>query len=123
MPKYRVTITETITNCSTLVMEAKDPEFLSRRIEDDGEYDPDQLEPQTVEVSAFVHGEAESAPEGPFGAARRLIDYLWDEEQKHFEAASADEREGHIFQDLMQFSRWLQEGAHLKEGEPASDIP
>ena len=52
MPRYRVTITEVITNWKRVEMEAENPEALVRRIEELGDYDPDELDPQTVEVTA-----------------------------------------------------------------------
>ena len=52
MPRYHVTITEVITNWTRLEMEAESPEMLVERIEERGDYDPDALDPQTVEVTA-----------------------------------------------------------------------
>jgi hypothetical protein len=52
MPRYRVTITEVITNWKRVEMEAESPEALVERIQDLGDYDPDELDPQTVEVMA-----------------------------------------------------------------------
>ena len=52
MPRYFVTITEVITSWKRIEMEANSPEALEDRILEDGDYDPDALEPQTVEVFA-----------------------------------------------------------------------
>ena len=52
MPRYHVTITEVITNWKRLEMEAESPVALVKRIEERGDYDPDALDPQTVEVTA-----------------------------------------------------------------------
>ena len=52
MPRYRVTITEVITNWKRVEMEAESPEALDHRIEELGDYNPDELDPQTVEVTA-----------------------------------------------------------------------
>jgi hypothetical protein len=52
MPRYRVTITEVITNWKRVEMEAGSPEELAKRIEELGDYDTDELDPQTVEVTA-----------------------------------------------------------------------
>lgn len=52
MARYYVTITEVITNWNRIEMEAESPEALEHRIVEEGDYDPDSLQPQTVEVLA-----------------------------------------------------------------------
>ena len=52
MPRYHVTVTEVIINWKRLEMEAESPVALVKRIEERGDYDPDALDPQTVEVTA-----------------------------------------------------------------------
>lgn len=52
MPRYRVTITEVITNWKRIEMEAESPEALVEHVEELGDYDPDELDPQTVDVTA-----------------------------------------------------------------------
>ena len=52
MPRYHVTVTEVIINWKRLEMEAESPVALVKRIEERGDYDPDTLDPQTVEVTA-----------------------------------------------------------------------
>lgn len=53
MPRYRVTIIEVITNWKRIEMDAESPEALVERIEEFGDYDPDELDPRTVEVAAL----------------------------------------------------------------------
>lgn len=48
--KFLVTITEVITNSATVEIEGRSEEDVRHRIEEQGEYEPDSLEPQTVEV-------------------------------------------------------------------------
>lgn len=52
MPRYRVTIIEVITNWKRVERDAESAEALVERIEELGDYDPDELDPQTVEVTA-----------------------------------------------------------------------
>jgi hypothetical protein len=52
VPRYFVTITEVITNWKRIEMEAESPEALVERIIERGDYDPEALDPQTVEVTA-----------------------------------------------------------------------
>ena len=52
MPRYHVTITEVSTNWKRIQMEAESPEELERRIIELGDYDPEELETQTLEVMA-----------------------------------------------------------------------
>lgn len=50
--RYHVTVTEVITNWKRVEMAADSPEAVVRRIVEHGDYDPDDLDPQTVEVTA-----------------------------------------------------------------------
>jgi hypothetical protein len=52
MPRFYVTITEVFTNWKRLEMDAESPEELQRRIVDCGDYDPEAIEPRTLEVTA-----------------------------------------------------------------------
>ena len=51
MPNFYVTITEVFTSRKRIAMEAESPEDLQRRIVDCGDYDPETIEPQTLEVT------------------------------------------------------------------------
>ncbi len=41
------------------------------------------------------------------GSLKRLLDYGWDSESKHFEVCDQDERDNHIFLDMQRVARWL----------------
>lgn len=40
-------------------------------------------------------------------AVTAIVDYLYDDERAHFLGSPSDEREGHIFVDLLVVSAWL----------------
>ncbi len=45
----------------------------------------------------------------------RLLDYIADDEQKHFEASSREEREDHIYLDIQILQDYL-----TQQGDPSS---
>jgi len=46
----------------------------------------------------------------------RLLDYVTEDEQKHFEACSPEERDAHIYRDIL----ILQDYLNQQQGDPSS---
>lgn len=44
-------------------------------------------------------------------AIERILDYLWDDEEAHYRDHNQVERDGHIFESLVEVRRWLDEEA------------
>jgi len=40
---------------------------------------------------------------------RNVLDYLQDNEQKHYDECSSKERKNHIFNDIIKVRKWLDE--------------
>jgi hypothetical protein len=63
-----------------------------------------------VRISEF-HFEEEALTTTPVAdirqALRRLLDYLYEDELRHYEACDATEREGHIIKELHRIAAWL----------------
>jgi len=50
----------------------------------------------------------------------KIIDYLWQDEQRHFNESTPEEQKEHIFQSLQTAKRWLDHhstGLHRSKGE------
>lgn len=48
----------------------------------------------------------------------QIIEYLWNDEQSHFEQCEDDERRSHIFHSLLKLRKWLGNSGK-KQGEPS----
>ena len=48
-------------------------------------------------------------PEHTRNALLKVLEYLWNDEARHYAQEDADDRAGHIFEDLMTVAAWLGE--------------